>query len=450
MAENYRLHKRNYKRDNGEEYFTWWYSCWENGKRERAPAGYKCTIKREAQEFVDALQTRRKNEKKKAAEATALAALPEPVQAALGITTLPEAIPHSVIKASRRIPTLREYATGLFLPLSKYLRRQEVTDGIKIAEETRKGHRGRLDNYIIPQWGSYPLVYFERPDFVLECHDWLVDIRRTDGGPASGSLRNNIVETFSITLRSARHDRLIKNVPKLKRFVRMSKRQDTLSLQELERLFPASRDALAGIWTLEDHRDNQKVGIMLAAAFCLSVSCGLRSGEFRAIIRENILRLRAPNGTPVYLILVMESIHARRQVGKLKKATEAESRARVVQASGRTIDILDLWLAESGIASGPLFLFRGRYMTKEFVNRRWKAGLEQAGIDTTERRLTMHSARYTYTSQMRRLLSPQILQEFTGHRSAEMTDLYDNPHLEDLVRQIAASSSAEAVEKFWG
>ncbi len=48
---------------------------------------------------------------------------------------------------------------------------------------------------------------------------------------------------------------------------------------------------------------------------------------------------------------------------------------------------------------------------------------------------------------MKGILTAEMLREFTGHRSEEMTDRYDNPYLIDRLQQF--SSSRKLIDKTW-
>ena len=54
----------------------------------------------------------------------------------------------------------------------------------------------------------------------------------------------------------------------------------------------------------------------------------------------------------------------------------------------------------------------------------------------------MHSLRYTYVTQMRTVLSGEIVQKMVGHTSIEMTNYYNRP---DLL--MAIDALAPAVKK---
>jgi len=237
-----------------------------------------------------------------------------------------------------------------------------------------------------------------------------------------------------------------RTVPEIPRFTRQSRHQDTLTDAELAKLFPEDREQLEKIWCLQDGRDFS-TGILFGAMCCLGVSAGLRSGELRGVSVDQIVRQKLPNGGMLCGLIVDKALSSKQEIVGLKKATDEDLRVRVVVLSDKTMRILDMFLATIPPREGTLFLHRGVPVRKETLGNRWAAGLRQAGIHTAGRRLTPHSMRYTFNSRMRMLLNEQTLQEAIGHKDGEMTALYDRPHLEERLHQLADQRGA--FNKFW-
>jgi integrase len=254
------------------------------------------------------------------------------------------------------------------------------------------------------------------------------------------------METMSIALREAKRSRFIRMVPELERFARGSKHQDTLTDEELSKLFPEDKAQLEKIWRLEDGRDHD-TGMLFGAMCCLGISAGLRSGELRAVSADQIIRKQLKNGEMLYGLIVDKALGDDQEIVGLKKAKADDLRVRVVMLSEKTMRTLDMYLESVPQREGLLFLHRGHPIRKETLGRRWAAGLRKAKISTVGRRLTPHSMRYTYNTRMRMLVSEQALQEMIGHKSEDMTALYDRPHLEERLYQLEDQRSS--VEKFW-
>jgi integrase len=112
--------------------------------------------------------------------------------------------------------------------------------------------------------------------------------------------------------------------------------------------------------------------------------------------------------------------------------------------------ILERWLdraPECQNYPGLVFPYRGKPVANYYILDRFRFGLDKLGIDHEKRRLTVHCLRYTYNTRMKTKLPIQVLREFIGHRSAGMTDHYDNPIL--LERMAAYQEVKSSMEQFW-
>jgi integrase len=182
---------------------------------------------------------------------------------------------------------------------------------------------------------------------------------------------------------------------------------------------------------------------MFGTLFYLAVSAGLRSGEARAIHRDQI---STANGG----LVIDRALDDLGQIGPLKKASKEDPRSRAVIIPEITLKMLERWLGRAPECPGYpglVFSYRGKPISSYYILDRFRYGLDRLGIDHEMRRLTVHCLRYTYNTRMRTELPGDVLREFLGHRSAGMTDHYDNPIL--LERLKAFQDMRPAVEKFW-
>ncbi|MFA5851512.1 MAG: tyrosine-type recombinase/integrase [Spirochaetales bacterium] len=440
MGEKYHLYRKFSETKDGKKTGLWYYWYWDQGKRIRRAAGFNgraSELKRVAQNFIDHLS---------AVDAAGPQSEPAPI-------TAPVRRPPSY-GAPR---TFGPFAETLYQPGAQHLKREAtLANGHEITEETRLGHRSRLNIYLIPRWGSSSWAVFEQDGFADDFIDWLVDLERIpmhkagtptpEPVPISNSTRNAIIETMGIALREAKRSRYIRIVPEFDRFTRGSKHQDTLTDEELAKLFPEDRDELEKIWQLDDGRDHG-TGILFGAMCCLGVSAGLRSGELRAVSADQIIRRKLPNGEMFYGLIVDKALSSKQKIVGLKKATKEDLRVRAVVLTEKTIKILDMFLATVPPRESFLFLHRGEPIRKETLGRRWAAGLRQAEISLAGRRMTPHAMRYTFNTRMRMLLSEKTLQEAIGHKDEEMTIHYDRPHMIERLMQL--TDQRGAFNKFW-
>jgi hypothetical protein len=197
---------------------------------------------------------------------------------------------------------------------------------------------------------------------------------------------------------------VIPRAPEMKRFHRKKSKQGTLTDKEIAMLFPECPGALDCIWRQSDAREGRYGGLMFGALFALILSTGMRSGEGRAVRREQIDRKR-------FGLIIDQSVDSKnRIVGHLKKGGEDDPRLRVAIIPARAMKILDWWLKVAPpIPTDLIFSYRGETITKEHLGARFALGLDRAGIDKEGRKLTPHALRYTYNTRMARLIPGEPL-----------------------------------------
>jgi integrase len=306
-----------------------------------------------------------------------------------------------------------------------------------LKRQTITQHRRHLTGYLLPKFGH--LRFTEITPTLVE--DFLLDQR------LSNSCRNTILYTLQLVMREARREGIIEFIPEFEPFKRNGRRQDTLSGKELNALFPYDERELIRVWTRPEDKRKERDGnlaLMFGTLFCVTVSAGLRSGEIRALHREQV--------SIAYSGLVIDrAVDDRGAIGHLKKATAEDNRGRAVIIPEITLRMLNRWLErapECPAYPGLVFSYHGKPIANYYILDRFRYGLQNSGIDYKSRRLTVHCLRYTYNTRMRTLLSEQVLREFVGHRSIAMTDHYDNPILAE--RLIAYQNARPSVERFWG
>ncbi len=145
-------------------------------------------------------------------------------------------------------------------------------------------------------------------------------------------------------------------------------------------------------------------------------------------------------------ILIIQAIKADGSIGE-PKANEI----RGIILPQRALEFLKWWKQRCVYNEPEDFVFhsqtRGKPIGKEALTIGFKSALKRAGIDISDRNLVAHSLRHTYNTIMKGILTAEMLREFTGHRSEEMTDRYDNPYLIDRLQQF--STSRKLIDKTW-
>jgi integrase len=386
----------------GKVVYYYWYE--DKGKRIQKACGYKCENKRQAVTFLEELLKADLTETRRQSSLSSI--------------------------------TIKDFAKDMFTEGAPHLARW-AAKGKVLKWQTIIQHRRHLTGYLLPRFGK--LRFPEITPTAVE--DFLLEQR------LSNSCRNTILYTLKLVMREAKRAGIIEMLPEFEPFRRNGKRQDTLSSEELTKLFPYDEEDLVRIWTRPDDKRKERdtnLALMFGTLFCVTVSAGLRSGEIRALHQDQISITNSG-------LVIDRAVDDRGEIGPLKKATEEDPRSRAVIIPEITLKILERWLGrapECPNYPGLVFSYHGKPIANYYILDRFRYGLQNAGIDYETRRLTVHCLRYTYNTRMRTILSEQVLREFVGHRSVAMTDHYDKPIL--LERLAAYQSVKPSVEQFWG
>jgi integrase len=305
------------------------------------------------------------------------------------------------------VPTLEEYAKDFFnWEKSDYLRRRrEQQKRRQLGRGQALLRHGHVHNYLIPRWGKVRLNDINLSMF----EDWLYSLKGL-----SNQTKNHILYTANLILKEAVRRRVIKHNPieGIEALDPSNKRRDYLRTEELEALFPKDMNEFLRIWPtvrwkhLGEH-EPINYGVMAA----LAVSGGLRSGEIRALRWKHV---SFENGG----VAVLRTFQYGDVEGQPKQGS-----SRVVLLPQRTMDLLEWWQSQSATTSLDDYAFPFR-AARNMVNALRKA-MKTAEINYKGRYLDVHALRHTYNTHMRELIEDVKLQQFTGHRSAKMTENYD-------------------------
>ena len=385
----------------GKSFYYYWYQ--QGSERVHKACGRACTDKREAVAFLEKLL---KNELTESKRKSALGSM-----------------------------SINDFAKDMFIEGAAHLVRWAAKGKI-LKRQTINQHRRHLTGYLLPKFGK--LKFSEINPAAVE--DFLLEQR------LSNSCRNTILYTLKLVMREARRSGIVDMIPEFEPFKRNGRRQDTLSSEELLKLFPYDEKELIRIWKRPDDmkKERDEIALMFGTLFCVTVSAGLRSGEVRALHRDQVSVVNSG-------LVIDRAVDDLGKIGLLKKATEDDPRSRAVIIPDITLKMLERWLEiapDCPDYHGLVFSYRGKPIANYYILDRFRFGLDRLGIDYEKRRLTVHCLRYTYNTRMRTLLSEQVLREFVGHRSVEMTDHYDRPIL--LERLAAYQGVKPSVEQFWG
>lgn len=332
------------------------------------------------------------------------------------------------------------YAANFFDAKSPILDRW-AKHGRILKDRTLVSHRAFLRHYLLPWFAESYIDTITAKD--LDMH--LLEARSvgrndTPKRPLTGSTKNAIRDTLMIIMREALFDGLIPSLPAFVTYARNSRRQNTLTEQELQALFPFSPDEFGKVWETESDAGDPIPGRCFATLSAIAVSCGLRSGETLALSTDQIVSGKG--------LIIDRSLDEKGNVDLVKKGTAADPRIRVVPMSVYTLSILNRWIECRGDSPGLLFTYRGHRISAGYLLKRFQIALDNAGIDLTNRRITFHGLRYTYNTRMKNAIPREMLRDIIGHKNDSMTDHYDRPVLEERLDEYR-DKLLSAVNGFW-
>jgi integrase len=318
--------------------------------------------------------------------------------------------------------TLQEFAEGFFdWETSNWLKRRSAR-GYSVTKPMAAMRSGHLENHILPQFGQKKVTEIK----AIEVEDWLLNLDK------KSNTKNHILGTFNIILNEAKREGIIEKNP-IDDVERVSKsdyeKTDSLSIKEIKKLFPKDYQKLKEIWRRDD----------LIVVFFVMLSTGMRRGEVRALRWYNIIWKESA-------ILVTHAVKSDQSIGPTKT-----NEARGIIVPKRTMDMLAWWKEKTPFPDKADFVFPGKNqntpINQDMISKEFPKALKRAKIKTDGRNLKAHSLRHTYNTIMKGVLTADMLREFTGHRTEQMTQRYDHPHLLDRLKQF--EHSKDTIEKTW-
>ena len=308
---------------------------------------------------------------------------------------------------------LRKYASTFFKwGECKWIQRQHAKNR-SFSQAVANMRRGHLENHIFPKFGDYLLSDINPVDV----ENWLISL------DLSNQTKNHILYTLNIILREAKREKVIKHNPldDIERMFVQHVSRDIFSISELRKLFPKDRDKLLNVWK----------ELKFATLFTVLATTGIRSGEVRALTWDCVL-------WDDQAILILKSVKADGHIGDPKNREK-----RAILVLQKTIDLLTEWHGETPFNEQNHLVFYGLGPEQPYQRgtllEHFRYALEKAEISTKNKNLKIHSFRHTYNTIMREKIPEDLLREFTGHKSEQMTDHYDHPRLESKIQKFQES-----------
>lgn len=309
---------------------------------------------------------------------------------------------------------IKDIAEFMFIPGSDHVKRRQQL-GKTIKKETLKESR-RFIEHIIDQFGQWDIIDLT-PKVVV---NYLFDVRR------SASWKNQFTGTLKEIYKEANFCGIKVQSLEFPRFNGKSKKSDVFTEIELKKLLKS------------ENFDNYSAFVL----FLLTAGAGLRISESRGFRGCQYLRDQK--------MIIVDGFMNRENNFRNnynKTGTDDNPRWRVSILQSYAVDALENFLntqnceisANSGKdgADAVVFKYNDAPFRVEYLRRLFARAIKRAGIEANGRKLTMHSLRYTYVTQMRTVLSGEIVQKMVGHTSIEMTNYYNRPDLLSAIDALA-------------
>lgn len=320
------------------------------------------------------------------------------------------------------VPLFHDFAKDFYKrrdPSSFYAR--EAAFGRVYSDQYLRRQQARLDNYILPAFGSYIPTMITRQ--MIE--RWLVSFKPINGRE---TLSNNTRNKCLIALRQIFDDvkrqglRVDNPAADVKLMVDKSNPREALPDEAMAVLFPADLEERIKVWG----------GLMWAVYFSIFYDTGMRPGEIAALRVCDIYK--TPHGL---------AVATRREVNR-----DAGAILERVKTSGKgyekrggllyhdTADLLLRYIEENNLGGEDLLFTAperadGLLMTST-SNKRLKTVLEKYGY--YEKGRVQYCLRHNYETDRKGDLSDADLAVSMGH--TKLRDDYDHQQERDLVRKL--------------
>jgi len=329
-------------------------------------------------------------------------------------------VAYSKVDGAGATASLRELTRDMFLETCRYRRRTEAKrSGRPYSSTYWSLHRGRLENYLWPRWGSMQ----PRDITASMLDDWLLDLTNTKGKPVSPGLGNKIIQTLRIVFGELHYRDVIReNTAEKVTWFDESARRDPFTLEEAARLFPEDIDGLTRIW----------LSLEWASFFYMMLVTGLRPGEAAAFRLADWVKGR---GAVIERAIDPET----REVKGLKTDNKGAS-AKPVIFNDRLEGYLTMLSYSGHDPEQLLFTVDGRPLIPDVSNKHFRGAAKRAGVELRGR--TQYSLRHTYVTELLKHADEKTVAQLVGHTKLrreydhrQAADfLRDNPALRDVLR----------------
>jgi integrase len=309
---------------------------------------------------------------------------------------------------------IKTIAETMFIPESDHMKRR-IQLGRPLQLHTMKEARNRIE-IIMEKWGEKTLEALT----VEEVGNYLFSLKR------SGSWKILFVHYLKEVYSEAAWYGCKVAVPQFPKFVRKVKKADIFTTEELNKLlvpenFPSEQTYLFFLCLLSG-------GLRLGEAAGMRVKQVLF--DCKALIVDGFIKYdstRAPYN---------------------KKGSEENPKARIVPLPDITLNKLKEHIEKNNYQDEE-YIFRGRRdrtkpIDSNYIEIVLRRAMAKAEIEPGNRKLVVHSFRYTYVTRMRRELSADMVMKLAGHTTVGMTEYYNKKVIDTSLKQLIGADAAAA------
>jgi integrase len=315
-----------------------------------------------------------------------------------------------------KIPTLRAFASDFFIDDPHGWRKRQERKNKQHADVYYSTHQGRLDNYILPEFGD-TLISAIRPRAI---DDWILDLKHTSSKEdLADNSKNKILNCFRIVLQEAMDIGFLQDNPaKLVTFINeRNAKREIFSEDELILLFPVEEEEIFRIWGT----------FSWYLFFRVMAVGGLRPGEVAALYWEDFK-------PELSGLIVSKSVHY--STGKIKgiKTENKGKKDKITILDDRTVKDLIKYRSEcKGFPLDLVFPSINRKTIKpDCSQKHFRYSCERAGLELKGR--TQYCLRHTFDTNLLKHLKRDIVNDLMGHTSYRPE--YDGRTPEDRLTQL--------------
>ncbi|MBQ0167799.1 MAG: site-specific integrase [Treponema sp.] len=309
-----------------------------------------------------------------------------------------EAFVRSLPALTNKSTKIKDIAKYMYIPGSLHVERRKSL-GRSANLDTLYSARTHL-NYLINTFGDEDI----RTITVEKIFNKLVKDRH------SSSWKNQVLGCLKELYEEASWNGIAVSMPIYPKFKYRQTKSDVFTPEELERL-------------LSPHNFPDESSYML---FLLTASAGLRISEARGFRACQFLEDRQ--------MIIVDGFMNRKNTQRNnynKKGSADNPKWRVSIITQRCTKELADYISRAGRGDTDiLFTYNGVSYRIEYLRTLFNRALKKAKIEKGDRKLTMHSLRYTYVTEMRTILDVDTVRKMVGHTTVEMTEYYTRSSLD--------------------